>query len=55
MAGLQAVDSRVSYAITDLDAGSTAKRSGQEPLDPGLTAAIRDKPGAAILIYQQAE
>jgi hypothetical protein len=49
---LKDVEPRAAYEVADLDVATSAKVSGQELVERGLTVEIKDKPGAAIIFYQ---
>jgi len=41
------------YALTDLDGGGTQERTGRDLLESGLSVAIEDRPGSAIIAYKK--
>jgi alpha-galactosidase len=52
---LSGLDPAVRYDVTDLDRGNTANTPGRDLIGKGLTVEIRDKPGAAVVVYQRAK
>jgi hypothetical protein len=40
------------YEVTNLDVPGTIQASGKELMEKGLTAEIKDKPGAAVIVYR---
>jgi alpha-galactosidase len=49
---LKGVDPAGLYEVTNLDMGIPADVSGRNLLNAGLTVAIKDKPGAEIILYK---
>ena len=39
--------------MTDLDNGEPIEKPGQQLIDPGLTLAIPEKPGAVVVTYEK--
>jgi alpha-galactosidase len=52
---LSGLDPKARYAITNFDLDATEMLSGDELLKKGLTLEIKDKPGAAIVMYRFAK
>jgi hypothetical protein len=50
---LSGLDPRAHYQITNFDLEGTVEISGEELMDKGLTVEIKDKPGAAVILYQR--
>jgi hypothetical protein len=50
---LRGLDSNVAYVLTNLDVEGTTELRGSELLDKGLSVIIKDKPGAAIILYKK--
>jgi alpha-galactosidase len=51
---LSGLDPAAWYEITNCDAQGSTKVSGKELMETGLTVEIKDKPGAAVVLYRQA-
>jgi alpha-galactosidase len=51
---LQGLDPKAQYEVENLDDGSIKKISGKELMETGLTVVVKDKPGAALLVYRKA-
>jgi hypothetical protein len=43
------------YTVTDCDTDRVMKITGQELTEKGLTVEIKDKPGAAVILYRKAK
>ena len=52
---LHGLDPAANYRITDLDENKHRTISGKELMDKGLAVAIKDKPGAAVILYAKAK
>ena len=52
---LRALDAKAQYEIADPDATGTTTRSGKDLMENGLKVEIKDKPGAAVVVYQRAK
>jgi alpha-galactosidase len=52
---LMGLNPGASYEITNLDTKTTEKFSGRKLLEKGLAVEIKDKPGAVLMIYQEAK
>ncbi|MCX6030509.1 MAG: alpha-galactosidase [Chloroflexi bacterium] len=50
---LRGLDPAASYDVTNFDANSPAKITGQELLERGLTMEVKDLPGSALIIYKR--
>jgi len=50
---LAGLDSKATYAVENLDGGTTEKRMGQELMEGGLRVRIADRPGAALFVYRK--
>jgi alpha-galactosidase len=50
---LRGLDPNATYILTNLDVEGTTELSGRELLDKGLSVIIKDKPGAAIILYKK--
>jgi alpha-galactosidase len=50
---LRGLDPAAEYVVTNLDTDARQTCKGQELLSQGLSVAIVDKPGAALLVYQR--
>jgi alpha-galactosidase len=50
---LQGLDPKKTYTLTDWDNNPPQTLTGQELMDQGITIPIKDKPAAAVLVYQQ--
>jgi hypothetical protein len=50
---LRGLDAKAQYAVSNLDVPGQIQFSGQELNEKGLPVAIRDLPGAVIIIYKQ--
>jgi len=47
---LRGLDAAAQYEITNLDVQGTTKSSGKELMEKGLSVAIHQKPGAAVIV-----
>jgi hypothetical protein len=51
---LHGLDANARYAVTDLDDVSTKQEyAGRELMDHGLPVMLKDKPAAALLVYER--
>ena len=50
---LRGLDPAAVYMLTDFDAAGSKDVTGRELLDRGLTIAVKDQPGAAIVAYRK--
>jgi alpha-galactosidase len=50
---LRGLDSAATYVLKDHDAAGTLEISGRELLDQGLSVAVKDRPGAAVITYKK--
>jgi alpha-galactosidase len=50
---LRGLDPEAQYRLTRFDANAPSEIAGKELLEKGLSVAIRDRPGAAIIKYQR--
>jgi alpha-galactosidase len=50
---LSGLDPSAYYQITNFDLAGTVEIAGEELMDNGLTIEIKDKPGAAVILYQR--
>jgi len=50
---LHALDPSTRYEITDFDALVRSKASGKELIEKGLAVHIKDRPGAAVIMYRR--
>ena len=48
---LQGLYPAARYEMTDLDGGTPARMSGKDLMEKGLAVAIKDSPGAAVIVY----
>jgi len=46
------LDTAARYTLTNLDAAVATEASGKDLMEKGLTVEIKNKPGAAIIIYK---
>jgi alpha-galactosidase len=49
---LRGLDPAAQYELTNFDVEGTTRVSGKELMDKGLTVAIKDQPGAAVIAYR---
>jgi hypothetical protein len=49
---LHGLEPAANYRVTDLDANSSQIVSGRDLMSQGLSVPIKDKPGAAVMMYQ---
>ncbi len=49
---LKGLDPRAQYEIINFDTEGTTVRTGAELMQPGLAIEIKDKPGAAVILYR---
>jgi len=52
---LRGLDAAAQYAVSNLDAAGESTLSGRELEEKGLQVAIKDQPGAVIIIYKKAK
>lgn len=52
---LSGLDPAAQYELTDFDIEGATRLSGKDLTDKGLTVAIKDKPGAAVIAYKRTE
>ena len=52
---LDGLDPAAQYEITNFDVEGSTKASGNELMEKGLTVEIKEKPGAAVIVYQRAK
>ena len=50
---LQGLDPNAVYTVTNVDKAGSKEVSGQELLDKGLSVAIEDQPGSAVILYKK--
>jgi alpha-galactosidase len=50
---LQGLDPDAVYTITNVDKTGTKEVSGKELLEKGLSVAIEDQPGSAVILYKK--
>jgi alpha-galactosidase len=50
---LSGLNPSAQYEVTNFDVKGTTKITGRELLEKGLTVEIKDKPGAAVIIYKE--
>ncbi len=50
---LRGLDPAAQYSVSNLDAPGETQFSGRELEEKGLPVAIKDQPGAVIIIYKQ--
>jgi alpha-galactosidase len=50
---LHGLDPAAAYEVTNLDVEGSMKLSGAELMEKGLTVEIKDKPGAAVIVYKR--
>ena len=51
---LQGLAPGAVYRLTNLDTAKTTEATGRQLAEQGLPIAIKDRPGSAIILYQQA-
>ena len=49
---LRGLDPRAYYEIKDFDAEGNTSSTGRNLMETGLSVAIEDKPGAAVIMYR---
>ena len=52
---LSGLDPAAQYELTNFDVGTPAKTFGKDLMEKGLTVEIKDKPGAAVIVYRKAD
>ena len=50
---LRGLDPAATYEVTDFDVAGTTMASGKDLMDKGLAVEIKDKPGAAVIVYRR--
>ncbi|MEI6972582.1 MAG: GH36 C-terminal domain-containing protein, partial [bacterium] len=50
---LRGLDPVATYETKNFDVEGTIKITGKELMEKGLTVEIKDKPGAAVMVYQK--
>jgi alpha-galactosidase len=50
---LRGLNPSALYEVTNLDVEGKTRSSGRELMEKGLTVEIKDKPGAAVIVYRQ--
>jgi len=50
---LRGLDPTAEYELTNFDIEGTTRVSGKNVMEKGLTVEIKDKPGAAVIVYQR--
>ncbi|HEY5909883.1 MAG TPA: alpha-galactosidase [Verrucomicrobiae bacterium] len=50
---LNGVDPNSSYEITNLDTSSTTKVTGRTLIENGVSVAVKDQPGSALILYRR--
>ena len=50
---LNGLDPAAQYEVTNLDVEGSTKVSGKELIEQGLTVELKDKPGAAVIVYRR--
>jgi alpha-galactosidase len=50
---LRGLEAKAQYAVSNLDAPGQTQFSGQELIEKGLRVAIKEQPGAVIIVYKQ--
>jgi hypothetical protein len=50
---LQGLTPDAVYELTNLDAPGTVEMSGRELLEKGLSIAIGERPGTAVIVYKK--
>jgi alpha-galactosidase len=49
---LRSLDPAAMYEVTNFDVNGSTTMSGQDLMEKGLTVEIKDKPGAAVIVYK---
>ncbi len=52
---LRGLDPAAVYEVTNFDVAGSTKVSGKELMEKGLTVEIKDKPGAAVIVYRRVQ
>lgn len=52
---LRGLDPAARYELTNFDVAGTTVMSGADMMDKGMTVEIKDKPGAAVIMYRKAQ
>ncbi|MEI6973014.1 MAG: GH36 C-terminal domain-containing protein, partial [bacterium] len=50
---LRGLDPAALYEVTNFDAEGTTQALGKDLMEKGLTVEIKDKPGAAVIVYKR--
>jgi alpha-galactosidase len=50
---LRGLDPAAMYEVTNFDVNGSTTMSGQDLMEKGLTVEIKDKPGAAVIVYRR--
>jgi alpha-galactosidase len=50
---LRGLDPAALYEVTNFDVNGSTTMSGQDLMEKGLTVEIKDKPGAAVIVYRR--
>jgi alpha-galactosidase len=50
---LRGLDPSATYELTNFDVPGTSVASGKELMEQGLKIEIKDKPGAAVIVYRR--
>lgn len=50
---LRGLDPAAMYEVTNFDVKAAARVSGADMIEKGLTIKIKDRPGAAMIVYQR--
>ena len=50
---LRGLEPQATYVVEDLDVAGSARRTGRQLMDEGLTITIKDRPGSAIFTYKK--
>ena len=50
---LSGLDPAAQYQVTNLDGNDSMKASGKDLMEGGLSVRVKDKPGAAVIVYQR--
>jgi alpha-galactosidase len=49
---LRGLDPAAMYEVTNFDVNGSTTMSGQDLMEKGLTVEIKDRPGAAVIVYK---
>jgi hypothetical protein len=50
---LRGIDPVATYEVTNFDLEGSTEVSGKELMEQGLKIEIKDKPGAAVIVYRR--